>query len=128
MTYSQEPHMKSIACTLLALLCLFGLIFLSSCDEDPEPFREIPQDTFWEIATPSSQQMDEDALKELEATVSKLENVYSFLIIRNAKIVHEQYHNGAKSNTLLHTRSVTKRITATLVGIGIDQGHIDNTD
>lgn len=102
------------------------VVFLSSCEEeeDPESFREVPQDSFWEVATPASQQMDEVALQELREMVGKLEGVYSFLVVRNGKIVHEQYHNGAKQSSLLHTRSITKRITATLIGIGIDQGNI----
>lgn len=117
---------KLIASDFCALIFLFSLVFLASCDEedDPESFRDVPPDTFWEVATPASQQMDETALQELASIVGKLDGVYSFLIVRNGKIVHEQYHNGAKQTSLLHTRSITKRITGTLVGIGIDNGNI----
>ena len=87
---------------------------------------EVDIDTFWESATPFSQQMDETVIDELASLVGSFDRVYSFLMIRNGKIIHEQYHNGAKQNTLLPVRSITKRITATLTGIAIDKSYIDS--
>ncbi|HMG90002.1 MAG TPA: serine hydrolase [Chryseolinea sp.] len=106
-----------------------GLIVLSvflGCDDDSvEPLHEVPIDAFWEVSTPADQQMDAQVLEELRGEVRDLPNIYSFLIVRNGKIVHEQYHSGANKNTLLHIRSITKRITAFLVGIAIDEGYIE---
>lgn len=114
-------NIPSIAIALFAGLSLL-------CCESEEPFREVGIDNFWEVAEPDSQQMDAAALNELGSKVSAMEGVYSFLIIRNGKIVHEQYLNGANPRSLLHIRSITKRITATLTGIAIDQGHVDSVD
>lgn len=106
-----------------------GLIVLSimlGCDdENVDPLTEVPLDTFWEVSAPADQQMDGQALEELREEVRDMPNVYSLLVIRNGKIVHEQYHNGANKNTLLHIRSITKRVTATMMGIGIDEGYIE---
>jgi CubicO group peptidase (beta-lactamase class C family) len=69
--------------------------------------------------------MDAAVLDDLRADVRDMPNVYSLVIVRNGKLVHEQYHRGATTNSLLHIRSITKRITAMLVGIGIDEGYIE---
>ncbi len=108
------------------LFCLIGVGLVAGCgNENQEPLPEVPVDTFWEVTSPALEQMDEAALDELGADVKEMENVLSFLIVRNGKIVYEQYHNGANKYTLLHLRSITKRITSTFVGMGIDEGYID---
>jgi CubicO group peptidase (beta-lactamase class C family) len=105
---------------------VIGLALVVGCgDESQDPLPEVPLDTFWEVSSPAEQQMDQAVLDELRSDVRDMANVYSLLIVRNGKIVHEQYHNGANMNSLLHVRSITKRITAALVGIGIDEGYID---
>lgn len=105
---------------------LVALAILSGCSDDNiEPLPEVPLDTFWEVSSPSDQQMDAGKLDDLRDKVRDMPNVYSLVIVRNGKIVHEQYHNGANTNTLLHIRSITKRITSTMVGIGIDEGYIE---
>ena len=101
-------------------------VFLGCDDEsDTKPLPEVPMDTFWEVSAPADQQMDPKVLEDLRAEVRDMPNVYSLLIVRNGKIVHEQYHGGASMTSLLHLRSITKRITALLVGIGIDEGYIE---
>lgn len=102
------------------------IIWLFGCG-NKDVLPEIAKDTFWEIVTPSSQEMNEEVILELESLVSNFDNVLSFLMIRNGKIVHEQYYNGAKANTLLHIRSITKRVIASLVGIAIDKSHIESS-
>ena len=61
----------------------------------------------------------------------------SFLIVRNGKLVFEAYYTGTDGargvvefgeQTLHDTRSVTKSITSTLIGIAIDRGYIDSVD
>src|SRR6188768_269882 len=107
-----------------------GLIVLSvflGCDDESNTklLSEVPMDNFWEVSAPADQQMDPQVLEDLRVKVRDMPNVYSFVIVRNGKIVHEQYHGGATMNTLLHLRSITKRITALFVGIGIDEGYIE---
>lgn len=99
-------------------------LFVGCDDENVEPLPEVPLDTFWEVSFPGDQQMDSEKLEELRVKVNDMPNVYSFLIVRNRKIVHEQYDNGATMNSLLHIRSITKRITSLMVGVGIDEGYI----
>jgi CubicO group peptidase (beta-lactamase class C family) len=79
-----------------------------------------PRD-FWTVVSPSSQNMNENIIGGVGTLVSSLKNVKSFLIVRNGKIVHEQYLNGAAQDSLLNTCSITKRVTASLIGIAVDK-------
>lgn len=111
---------------LLSLLLIF--FPLMSCSDNSVSFEEIPEDDFWESAAPSSQQMDEDKITELESALQDANGLYSFLVIRNEKIVSETYRNGASRNTLLHLRSVTKSVTGLLTGINIYNGSLESED
>ncbi|MDN5217331.1 serine hydrolase [Fulvivirgaceae bacterium BMA12] len=113
--------------TIVTAVILYSAIIVFGCDEE-EMLPEIAEDTFWEVATPSSQQMDEAVLDNLASRIENFDNVYAFLLIRNGKIIHEQYHNGARRNTLLHTRSVTKRVTSALLGVAIEKSFIGQTN
>ncbi|MCA0393003.1 MAG: beta-lactamase family protein [Proteobacteria bacterium] len=52
----------------------------------------------------------------------------SVLVIHRGALVHERYFNGADADTLHNTRSLTKSVTALLVGAAIDRGLIDGVD
>ncbi len=52
----------------------------------------------------------------------------SFLMIRNKKLICEEYFYGYDRNTLHQVESATKSITSLLVGIAIDNGYIADTD
>jgi CubicO group peptidase (beta-lactamase class C family) len=114
---------------LLAFLFVVMLVF--SCSKEKqlsvmEPLQEntlkcAPADDFWKVVTPSAQDMNENIIGGLGAMVSTLKNVKSFLIVRNGKIVHEQYLNGATQDSLLNICSITKRVTASLIGIAVDK-------
>ncbi len=48
-------------------------------------------------------------------------SITSVLVLRDGRLVHEAYFNGADASTLHNTRSCTKTITGTLIGIAIDR-------
>lgn len=52
----------------------------------------------------------------------------SMLVLRNGKLVLEEYWNGYDRNTLQDIRSVTKSVTSLLVGIAIDRQLLVNVD
>jgi CubicO group peptidase (beta-lactamase class C family) len=115
---------------ILSFLFFVSVIF--SCSKENqlkvnETSSEVNQlkcamsDDFWKVTTPTSQGMNENIIGGLGSLVGSLKNVKSFLIIRNGKIVHEQYLNGAAQDSLLNICSITKRITASLIGIEIDK-------
>lgn len=120
---------------------LFIVVLFVSCEKDAQlnvtkPSTEVqtlkcqkpPKDAFWEVVSPVTQQMDSNMINALGGMVPYLTNVKSFLLIRNGKIVHEQYLNGATQDSLLNICSVTKRITSSLIGIAIDKKYISSVN
>jgi len=54
--------------------------------------------------------------------------IYSLVISKNNKIIHQEYFNGQDSTTLFNDQSLTKSVTALLIGIAIDKGYIRSVD
>ncbi len=54
--------------------------------------------------------------------------IYSLVISKNNKIIHQQYFNGRDSTTLFNDQSLTKSVMALLIGIAIDKGYIRSVD
>lgn len=54
--------------------------------------------------------------------------IYSLVISKNNKIIHQQYFNGQDSTTLFNDQSLTKSVMALLIGIAIDKGYIRSVD
>lgn len=48
----------------------------------------------------------------------------AIVVMRDGRIADERYFNGATAETLLNTRSVTKTVTAMLVGVAIADGRL----
>jgi len=88
---------------------------------------EIPGD--WETGTLTEAGIDTAGIN---AFMGKLleEHPYveSILIVRNGKLVFEEYLNGWDPARIHRLQSVTKGFTSTLVGIAIEQGFIGSLD
>ncbi|MEZ2338528.1 serine hydrolase domain-containing protein [Mucilaginibacter sp. RCC_168] len=54
--------------------------------------------------------------------------LYSLVISKSDKIICQQYFNGQDSTTLFNDQSLTKSVTALLIGIAIDKGYIRSVD
>lgn len=55
-------------------------------------------------------------------------NITGVIILKNEKIVYENYFQGFNQNRAIHIASVTKSIFSILIGIAIDKGFIKNID
>lgn len=55
-------------------------------------------------------------------------NTASFLVIRNGKILHEQYWNGYDKHSKTNSFSMAKAITVMLLGKAIEEGKIKSID
>ncbi len=88
-------------------------------------------DDGWEVSSLAKQGMDTLMYNEV---IDKLVNdkafkrMHSLLIIKNGKLVAEDYFYGYDINTPHDLRSANKTITSILMGIAIDQGFIKNVD
>jgi hypothetical protein len=82
----------------------------------------------WKKAKPEEFGVNSNELiKELEKLKTS-EFIQSFLIVKNGKLVVEEYFNGANANCAFNIKSCTKSILSALVGITIDKGQINCVD
>ncbi len=91
-----------------------------------DPQTDAPYD--WEIATPSSQDIDPAKLAEAYEHARISPHLHGLLVIRNGKLIGEEYFNGFDASMPNSIKSCTKVFTSALVGIAIDRGYIEDVD
>ncbi|TVZ51943.1 serine hydrolase domain-containing protein [Dokdonia sp. Hel_I_53] len=97
-------------------------------DEDSASLYFPPiDDTSWETASLDTLEWNETALEELNSFLIA-SNTKAFIILKNGKIVVENYYQNTDSNTNHRWNSAAKTLTAATVGIAQEQGflHIEN--
>jgi CubicO group peptidase (beta-lactamase class C family) len=69
---------------------------------------------------------DREKIKELNRKIAdnSFKEVTSIVVIRDGKLLIEEYFSGATRKTLHDTRSVGKSFVSALMGIAIENGHI----
>lgn len=83
----------------------------------------------WRTSRPEDQGLDPQALAEMLATIeARRLNLHSLLVIRNGYLVSETYFGSYQADTPHESYSVTKSFVATLIGIALDRGAIDQLD
>lgn len=87
--------------------------------------QPIQADSGWEI---SKLPFDKTKIESLNSEIAKynLKEITSIVVIREGKLMLEEYFNDAHRNTLHDTRSAGKSFTATLMGMAIRDGYIKN--
>ena len=80
----------------------------------------------WETGSLVSASIDPDEIWAVADDIKDgaYHGIKSSLIIRNGRLVFEEYYNGASRNTALNIYSAEKSITSCLMGIAIDSGLI----
>jgi len=135
---------------LLALCCA---VLVVSCAPGHEYTYRIPEQTSdgWVTASLDDVGLNKELLGDLMERIDSKEyrNVHSILIVKNGKLVFEEYFEGYAFSfsgpwssalkfrgkrtdfgidTPHNLASVTKSVTSALVGIAIDRGHIQDVD
>jgi CubicO group peptidase (beta-lactamase class C family) len=74
----------------------------------------------------SSESFDTDKIKQLKGAVDEgvFKKINSIIVLREGKILIEEYFNGENRNSLHDPRSVGKSFSSTLTGIAISDGLI----
>lgn len=72
--------------------------------------------------------IEEQILKLNRKIEIEYKNITGIVIMKDAKIIYENYFNQCDVNSKLHVYSVTKSIISILIGIAIDKGYIKNID
>lgn len=76
----------------------------------------------------SQSKYNQKKIKELNKAIAldEFKSITSIVVIKEGKLVLEEYFNNANRTTLHDTRSVGKSFTSTLMGIAIKEGYITN--
>lgn len=74
----------------------------------------------------SDEHFDKEKIKQLKGGINEgiFKKVNSIVVLKNGKILLEEYFNGEDRNSLHDPRSVGKSFTSTLMGISINEGFI----
>jgi CubicO group peptidase (beta-lactamase class C family) len=82
----------------------------------------------WENSTPEAEGIDPLAVAQLFSRAAELETIYGLLVVRNGRLIAEDYWHGSGSWHDSDVQSVTKSFTGALVGLAIAQGYIESVD
>lgn len=94
-------------------------------DERLIPVQEILPNSGWELSNDKYNHQKIEALNRKIAE-KRFENINGIVVIKNNKLLIEEYFNGENRNSLHDARSVGKSFASTLLGIAIDEKHIKN--
>jgi len=81
----------------------------------------------WVTATPASVGVDGAQLASAYDNARAIPGMRSLLVVRQGKLVGEEYFGGNRADSVNHLRSGTKTVTALLTGIALRQGAIRST-
>ena len=116
---------STLALPLVALLCA------GACSDGPTdvpPANAIDVALPWTVANPTEVGIDGDELFVAGELAGRIDRMRSLLVVRDGRIAYERYYGGWTADTLADVRSVTKSVVSTLVGIAIEEGHIEDLD
>lgn len=99
---------------------------------DPEELETVSyqplKESDWEISTSQEQGLNPMLIAELYHEASKLETIYSLLVVKDGYLVAEKYFNEGTIDQKARLQSVTKSFTSALVGIALEKGCIEHVD
>jgi CubicO group peptidase (beta-lactamase class C family) len=116
------------------LIPAFVLLFCAeSFPQTKDYVYQIPKklNDGWEVSSLRDVGADVDAIEEVSGLIRDIdsyENVLSMAVVKDGKLVHEEYSPYCQRNTLHWMASITKTVTSTLIGIAIDKGFIEGVD
>ena len=92
-------------------------------DKNLIPLQTIKPNSGWEISTDN---FDTNKIEALNKKIAqkRFEDINGIVVIKNNKLLIEEYFNGENRETLHNPRSVGKTITSTIMGIAIEENYI----
>ncbi len=114
----------------LRLAVLFvAAVLLAACGDAAGPsFQPIDLASPWEISNPAAEGFDVAALDSAFSEAAGIENLRALVVVRNGRLVRDAYFHGTAPDSFLDMRSVTKTVTALMVGIAADSGYLTIDD
>jgi CubicO group peptidase (beta-lactamase class C family) len=84
----------------------------------------------WETTSLEEAGLDSERLAAMMEDIQDggFDNLHSLLIVKDGRLVFEEYFRGHNQRNIDYIASVTKSVTSILVGIAINQGFIEGSD
>ena len=94
-------------------------------DESLVPIQKILPNSDWDIST---DYVDTQKIEALNRKIAedRFENINGLVLIKDGKLLLEEYFNGGSRDSLHDPRSVGKSIASTVLGIAIEEEFIKN--
>lgn len=125
--------MKALSTFAIALIVVLFLGCSTDGNDIPNPDIEpIPEGVYfppidgtsWEEVTPEQLEWDTNAVDDLNEYLQS-KKTKGFIILKDGRIVMEEYYNGHNQNAKWTWFSAAKSLTATFVGVAQDEGFLD---
>ncbi|HEX8024124.1 serine hydrolase [Mucilaginibacter sp.] len=102
----------------------FTIPAIDSKDAELQPIKP---GSGWQI---SKENFDTKKIKEMNALIAgnRFKQITSVVVIKNGKLLIEEYFNGSARDSLHNPRSVGKTFASTMMGIAIHDGYIKSVD
>jgi CubicO group peptidase (beta-lactamase class C family) len=125
-----RPYLKNITLNvgdIIAAGQLQLIINKPPIDERLADIQVIQPQSGWQISNAS---YDKERIKALNRKIAErtFKEITSLIVIKDGRLLVEEYFNGANRETLHNTRSVGKSFASTMAGVAIAEGHIKGTD
>ncbi|MFT5277218.1 MAG: CubicO group peptidase (beta-lactamase class C family) [Glaciecola sp.] len=80
--------------------------------------------------TLSDDQYDIERIRALNKKIAQkdFKDISAIVVLKNGNLLLEEYFNGSQRETLHDPRSVSKSIASTMLGIAIQDGHVDSEE
>jgi CubicO group peptidase (beta-lactamase class C family) len=107
----------------------FAALLVTVCAAPQILWAQVTNDG-WGMATPVEEGFSGERLSEMQKAIQsgEFKAITSVLIARHGNIVYEHYFDSDGVDGLRNTRSATKTITGTLIGLGIDRHLLPGVD
>jgi len=82
----------------------------------------------WQVASPGDVGLNSFAMSLAVSAAADIDRLRSLLVVKDGKLVVEEYFGGRGAGSLNDVRSVTKSIVGTLAALARDRGYIASLD
>jgi CubicO group peptidase (beta-lactamase class C family) len=126
LTNWRQGSLLLITSVLLILLTLVG------CGPSTEELEAVDYTPLsgddWEVSTPEQEGLDPMLVAALYHNAADVETINGLLVVKNGKLIAEDYFNGGSVNRKHRLQSVTKSYTSALVGLALQNGCLSSLD
>ena len=105
-------------------------------DESGSPQREyayqapLQMDDGWPVSSLAKEGVNEEIIHDLLKTIlaGNYPKIHSVLLVKNGKLILEEYFYGNHRDDLHYMASATKSVTSVLIGISLDQNFLTDVN